>query len=607
MQAIILAAGMGRRLGELTIENTKCMLEVNDIKLIDRALCLLVKLPLKRVVMVVGYRADSVRNYVGNSYNGVEIVYVENEIYDRTNNIYSLYLARNYLTEMDTILLESDLIFEERVLQKLVEHPYPNLALVDKYESWMDGTVVKIDNDNNIQSFVAKKYFDWQDIPEYYKTVNIYKFSREFSMTHYVPMLIAYSQALGNNEYYEQVLRVVSIMDNTSIKVLPLEGEKWYEIDDIQDLDIASSMFARDDDEQWRSYTFRYGGYWRYPKMLDFCYLVNPYYPSERMINEMKASFDILVREYPSGMSVNSMLAAKYFGLCKEKIVVGNGAAELIKELVEGYVGVMGVTFPTFEEYPNRLPAERIVRYVPSGNGFTYGVDDYINFFSDKRVDTLLLINPDNPSGNYISYSDVMKLVEWTKLRGTRLVIDESFVDFAKVDGEFSLLDNEVLEQNPHLIVIKSISKSYGVPGLRLGVLASGDEKLISELKKRVAIWNINSFGEFYMQIFGKYEYDYIRACQLFIEERETFFAQLSKIDYLRVFPSQANYFLCEVIGGQKSRDLSIKLLKEYDILIKDCSGKEAFDGRQYIRLAVRDRIDNSRLIEALKNYESSR
>lgn len=604
MQAIILAAGMGRRLGELTGGNTKCMVMVNNKRLINRALDVITsQTEISKIVIVVGYKAENVKNHIGTQYNGVEVVYVDNPIYDRTNNIYSLYLAKDFLTASDTILLESDLIFEERIFSKLINSAEPNVALVDKYESWMDGTVVTIDNDNYIKTFISKKYFDWKDIPNYYKTVNIYKFSKEFSTSHYVPMLEAYSQALGNNEYYEQVLRVISLMDNTAIKALPLNGEKWYEIDDIQDLDIAKSMFLETDNEQWEAYTSRYGGYWRYPKLLDFCYLVNPYFPTNGMINEMKANFEVLLREYPSGMAVNSLLAAKYFGLSTEYTVVGNGAAELIKSYIERYTKKLGVVYPTFEEYPNRKLKTDIIRYIPPTDGFVYGIDEYMIFFENSDADTLLLINPDNPSGNYIPFCDLLTLIEWSKKVGKKLIVDESFVDFADVDGKSSLLDNSILANNTHLIVIKSISKSYGVPGLRLGILASADLDLISRLKKDVAIWNINSFGEFYMQIFGKYEKDYQKACKLFIQERKSFYKALTEIPFLKVFQSQANYFMCEVIGTQfTSKELAMQLLKE-NILIKDCSGKDGFCDRQYIRLAIRDKVDNQRLIDNLKAY----
>ena len=600
MQAIILAAGMGKRLGEYTQNNTKCMLEVNGVKLIDRALSCLNDIQVSRVILVVGYQGQNVKDYIGSSYKGTPIIYVENQFYDKTNNIYSLFLAKDYLLQDDTILLESDLIYEPAVVKKLLDDNYPNITLVDKYESWMDGTVVTVDEENRITRFIDKNSFKFEEIKSYYKTVNIYKFSKEFSTKYYVPFLAAYSIALGNNAYYEQVLRVILHLHDAPLKALPLTGEKWYEIDDIQDLDIASSIFSPTDDEHYRAIASRYGGYWRYPQMLDFCYLVNPYFPPQRMIDEIKASFETLMREYPSGMRVNSLLASRNFGVKQEFIIVGNGAAELIKAYMENWTDILGNIIPTFEEYPNRLDSEHLVQFIPKAVGFTYTAEDIKQFFADKDIDTLLLINPDNPSGNYIPFEDLLDLIQWTKEKGLKFIVDESFVDFAKVDGPFSLFDNCILSENPHLTVVKSISKSYGVPGFRLGVLASGNSDLIKLMKKQVAIWNINSYGEFFMQIYEKYQKDYEKACEHFREERDKFYKELITIPYLTVYPSQANYFLCKVNDKYTSHELALKLLK-YNIFIKDCCKKQAFNGESYIRLAVRDRKDNNYLIDILK------
>lgn len=600
MQAIILAAGMGKRLGEYTHDNTKCMLEVNGVRLIDRALDALESVGVSRIVLVVGYKGQNVKDYVGYEYRGIPIEYVENPIYDKTNNIYSLFLAKDYLLAEDSLLLESDIIFESSIIEKLVNNPYPSLALVDKFESWMDGTVVKIDENGRIIRLIDKTRFNFDDIADYYKTVNIYKFSKEFSSKYYVPFLIAYSTALGDNEYYEQVLRIILHLQDAPLKALPLAGEMWYEIDDVQDLDIASGMFAPTDEEHYNAYISRYGGYWRYPKMLDFCYLVNPYFPPQRMIDEIKSNFEILMREYPSGMRVNSLLASKNFNVKQEFIVIGNGAAELIKCLMENWTGRLGNVLPTFEEYPNRRDEGKLVQFVPQNKGFKYTADELMQFFGDKGVDTLLLINPDNPSGNYIPFNDLLRLIDWTKEKGIRFVVDESFVDFADVEGQFSLFDNSILVANPHLIIVKSISKSYGVPGFRLGVLASGNTEIIARMKKEVAIWNINSYGEFFMQIYEKYHKDYIKACDAFRAERAIFLSELKDIPYLEVYDSQANYFLCKVKERFTSRELALRLLK-YNILIKDCGTKKAFEGGNYIRLAVRDREDDRRLIETLR------
>ena len=601
MQAIILAAGMGRRLKELTKDNTKCMVKVNGVTLIDRMLTQLSGLKLNRVVIVVGYEGQKLMDYIGDRYSErLDIVFVNNPIYDKTNNIYSLALAREYMKEDDTLLLESDLIFDDRMFSLILDNPYPNLALVAKYQTWMDGTMVRIDEDDNIVNFITKKAFKYSDVEYYYKTVNIYKFSREFIVNKYLPFLDAYSSALGNNEYYEQVLRVICMLDNSDLKALPISNERWYEIDDIQDLDIAEALFASDE-EHHRLYMRRFGGYWRFPDMLDYCYLVNPYFPSRHLKDEMRANFDALLTEYPSGMYVNSLLAGKCFGVKQEYIVPGNGAAELIKSLMEKVEGRLGVIYPTFEEYPNRRSADSLEIFVPETEDFHYTADDVMEYFSKHKPETLLLINPDNPSGNYIPYEDVLRLASWCRSEGVRLVVDESFVDFSTEFPRNTLLRNDILEQFPDMIVVKSISKSYGVPGLRLGIMASADKELISFVKKDVSIWNLNSFAEFFMQIYTKYEGDYRKAALKFQKEREVFKKELMSVPFLRVFDSESNYFLCEVLPPYGSYGLAVRLLNEHNILIKDCSTKKVFGGKSYIRLAIRDRKDNERLVGALR------
>ena len=593
MQAIILAAGMGKRLGELTKGNTKCMVEVGGETLIARLLRQLDKQHLSKIVLVVGYKAHELKNYLATIQIQTPVEFVENTVYDQTNNIYSLYLAKDYLVAEDTLLFESDLIMEDAVITKLLQYPYPDLALVDKYESWMDGTVVTIDEENRIQRFIPGSQFKYEEIPSYYKTVNVYKFSQQFSATMYVPFLKAYCTALGKNEYYEQVLRVITMLDNSGMRALPLEGEQWYEIDDIQDLDIAESIFT---ERQYDLLCSRYGGYWRYPHMLDFCYLVNPYFPNRRLRDELAASFQRLLTEYPSGQRVNSLLAAKDFGVKQDYIAVGNGAAELIKVLFEQVLGKVGIVRPTFEEYPNRLMPDQIVAYDTQAPDFSYTADDLMNYFEDKKIWSLLLINPDNPTGNYIPYADCLRLAQWCEERDITFVLDESFIDFSTEHPTF--FNNEILEDFPHLIVIKSISKSYGVPGLRLGLIATSNITLMQNIRRSVSIWNINSFGEFFLQILGKYEKNYLQAMDTFRAERLRYVEQLQTIDYLRVIPSEANYVLCEVLAPHTPRELAIHLLKKANILIKDCTSK---CNAPFIRLAVRDTKDNNTLINALR------
>lgn len=598
MQAIILAAGMGRRLKNLTQDNTKCMVKVNGVTLIDRMLHQIESHHLSRIIIVVGYEGQKLIDYIASLGISTPITYVNNPIYDKTNNIYSLALAKDWLCKEDTLLFESDLIFEDSVLDALIKDPRDTLALVDKYESWMDGTCVKLADDDSIESFVPGKKFKFNEIKKYYKTVNIYKFSKEFSNTHYVPFLNAYQAALGENEYYEQVLRVITMLDEPVIKAKRLDGQRWYEIDDIQDLDIAESIFTPDQDERVRLLQGRYGGYWRYPKLIDFCYLVNPYFPPERMKDELRANFDTLLTQYPSGMRVNSLLAAKNFDVNHENIIVGNGAAELIKSLMGYLKGSTGFVRPTFDEYPNRYERGSSVDFIPDNRDYSYTADDLICYFDDKKISNLIVVNPDNPSGNYIPKANLLKLIAWAKGKGIRLVIDESFVDFADEENS-TLIEQSLLENNPQLFVMKSISKSYGVPGLRLGVLASGDKEAIASMKKDVAIWNINSFGEFYMQIEEKYKADYEVALVQIRGERYRFQNELVKIKGVRVIPSQANFVMVELEQSISPKELLKKLLVKHNLLIKELTTKT--NGRNYLRLAVRNTEDNDKLIAAMK------
>ena len=405
------------------------------------------------------------------------------------------------------------------------------------------------------------------------------------------------------------------MLNDHDLKALPVGQEKWYEIDDKQDLDIAEAIFAEDKDVI-RKYYGRYGGFWRFPQMLDYCYLVNPYFPSKRLKDELRSNFDTLLTEYPSGMKVNTLIASKSFGVSEQYVVPGNGAAELIKVLMEDTLtfNVQCSTFkvgfirPTFEEYPNRYDKEQQVTFVPQNEDYRYTADDLMAFFNDKDISQLMVINPDNPSGNFIPKADILRLAQWCDERSIRLLVDESFVDFSEDYAYNSLLSDEILEQYPRMAVMKSISKSYGVPGLRLGILASADKDLIARIKKKVSIWNLNSFAEFFMQIYNKHEKDYQRACAKFVAERDSFEAQLRTVPFLRVMPTEANYFLCEVLPPFKASEIVIRMLKQHNILTRDCSGKPGLDpNKQYMRIAVRNHEDNTRLVAGLKALTANR
>ena len=599
MQAIILAAGMGRRLKKLTEHQSKCMVPINGTPMIERMLKQLDSCGLNRIILVTGHAGQGLKEFISTLSIHTPVIFVDNPIYQTTNNIYSLYLAKDYLTQDDTLLLESDLVFEEDILFQLLKDPYPNLALVARFESWMDGTVVLLDGQSNITKFLTRRDFCFEDIHTYYKTINIYKFSRTFSTTHYVPFLEAYSKALGNNEYYEQVLKVISLLDDHDLKASRVENRFWYEIDDEQDLDIAESIFT-DSHDRLARLSKRYGGFWRYPGLLDFCYLVNPYFPNSRLLGEIKASFERLVTSYPSGLEVNNLLAAKSLGLDCRHVVVGNGAAELIKPLIQSYEHGIGVICPSFEEYANC--ARNVISYDSSNCSFSCSAKDIISFFHGKTIDALVIVNPNNPTGSYLTRQEVLALAADCARQNRTLILDESFIDFSSVKEHASLLTEDILEAWPNLVIIKSISKSYGVPGLRLGLLACSSPRVISYIKQALPIWNINSFGEYFLQIFEKYKTDYAEALEQFRHTRTTFCQDLSAIRQLSVYPSQANFLMCEITDGGRAPQIAELLLNRYNILVKDLSGKSGMGNREFLRIAIMTEEENACLVNALKH-----
>jgi histidinol-phosphate/aromatic aminotransferase/cobyric acid decarboxylase-like protein len=350
----------------------------------------------------------------------------------------------------------------------------------------------------------------------------------------------------------------------------------------------------------------RYGGYWRFPGLLDYCYLVNPYFPPKRLVKEMGSSFQTLLTQYPSGASVQGSLAGKVFGVEPERIAVGNGAAELIDAVSRLMKGKIAIATPAFNEYPARFGLERTVLIPTSPKGFSYRPDELEAAMAG--ADILILVNPDNPSGHFLDQAETKGLVDRLLAAGKKVIVDESFADFAEKSLRFTLLDDAYLAGRPGLLVIKSVSKSYGVPGIRLGVLATGDTVLVRAVRKLLPVWNINSLGESFLQIADKYKSDYRSACDKLAAERRRFAALLEATGRLAVYPSQANYLLCRLSDGTSSRQLATKLLDENRIFIKDLAGKSGFpEGGQFIRLAVRRKEENDRLIAALQGERSTK
>ena len=237
MQALILAAGFGRRLRPITEKIPKALVEVNGTPLLINALNHLSKYGVKEVIIVVGHMKEKIVEKVGFNHFNMRIIYVDNPKYSETNNVYSLYLAKNYIHD-DLIMLECDLFYNWNLINTIVQGQADCNILVSPYDKkTMDGTVVKVDSKNNAEALIIKRDqgegFDYTNMM---KTVNIYKFKKEFIVNKFLPAIELYIQTQSVNSYYELVLGSLIYFGNSNIKVVPINATEWCEIDDMNDL-----------------------------------------------------------------------------------------------------------------------------------------------------------------------------------------------------------------------------------------------------------------------------------------------------------------------------------------------------------------------------------
>lgn len=597
MQGIILAAGMGIRISKHIKDGLKCMIEINGEKLIKRQIESLTNAGVNRIIIVCGYKKEVLKKYITENFKDIKIEFVDNDDYKTTNNIYSLYLAKEFLKEDDTILVESDLVFDYSIINKLVEDKNKNVAAIAKYKVWMDGTVVTLDNDI-ITAFFGKNKFNTKNIDKYYKTINIYKLSKQDCINDLVPHMEEYINKNRVNEFYEEVFKDLIKNDKITINAKIIENEKWYEIDNITDLEIAKCLFSNN----IASYEKRFGGYWNFNNLIDFCYLENPKFPTNELLEKIKYFSRDLITKYPSGRSIENINASRIFNVIENEIIVGNGSAELIKSLGRFLSGKLMLQIPVFNEYITCFEKCEIIKNDVSKKDYIYGKNEIIKDM--QKCDVIALVNPDNPTGNFINYNDMLEIIDEANKRNKTIIVDESFIDFADKDKRYTLIEHSILQKYKNLIVIKSISKSYGVPGIRLGVLATANKEILEKLKTDLPIWNVNSIAEYFLQIVGLYKKEYEQACNYVEEQRNELYNSLSKLSFLKVYKSQANYIMCKLLK-YNTKDIAEYLLNNYNILIKTLNKKEGFNNENYIRITVKSEEDNKKLLDALRNIEN--
>lgn len=235
--ALLLAAGMGSRLAPLTDATAKCLVGLSGVPILERLLRTLARYQFSRLVVVLGHEADDIQDYLGSRCGGIEISYVTSSCYRTTNNIYSLWLARELIDEA-VVLIESDLVFDEELFAEML---HPDCAAVSRQLPWMNGTTVTLD-----ATGVAAFCLGEMSRPDasHYKTVNIYSFSRD-TWRSICGRLDTYVAAKRTGDYYESVFAEMVADGSLTLAPVLFDAESWYEIDTLEDLAAAEAIFPR--------------------------------------------------------------------------------------------------------------------------------------------------------------------------------------------------------------------------------------------------------------------------------------------------------------------------------------------------------------------------
>ena len=600
-RAVILAAGMGARLRPLTADVPKCLVEVDGQLILLRALRALAAQGVTEVVIVVGYQADAIRRRVGARFAGLDIHYVDAPRYATTNNICSLWDAREFC-DQDILLLEGDVVFDDDVVARLLLEPGSSMAVAPHLRG-LSGTVVQLDADGRVDAFVLGaeqgNHFDPSDA---FKTVNIYLLRGELLREHVLPELCRRVERGEVHDYYESVFRDLvadgSIDDLVGVDV---SASRWYEVDDHRDLDVAEFSFL-DRDAQFQRIQELHGSYWRYG-FVDHSYLYNLHFPPDAMLDGFRDELSEIVTSYPVGQHELARLVADWTGADPDQLVVANGGAELIKLLGEHMVTRLTIPVPSFNEYENVLAPGQLNRFALDAATFELDVDAFADSAIRSGSDFAVVVTPNNPTALSVDREDVLRLARRLAEHDCRLIVDESFIEFSRAGRAGSV--ESVVHAHPNLVVLKSMSKVFGIAGLRIGYLLTSDREFSEAVRARLPIWNVNGLAEAFLRSVGRYRREFEASCELVRATAHGLYEQLRELRGIEPLEPDANFVFCRIAAhGVAAPELVRRLYVTHNLLIKDCASKSMPNADRFLRIASRTPAENRRLVEALATLD---
>jgi histidinol-phosphate/aromatic aminotransferase/cobyric acid decarboxylase-like protein/NDP-sugar pyrophosphorylase family protein len=596
-RALILAAGLGQRLRPLTADIPKCLVEVNGVPILFRSLRVLASAGVTEAIIVVGHEAAQVRQRVGHSFAGIDILYVDAPLYDTTNNIRSLWDARRYC-DQDILLLEGDVVFDRDVVMRLRAQVGSSLAVAPDNANF-SGTVVHHDDDGFVTAFILGADLDGRfEGNAAQKTVNIYLLRAEVLRTKVLPELCRQVDGGNVQAYYETVLRdLVADGSLPDLVAVDVSTSRWYELDDYRDLEMAEFMFLSRD-RQFDRIQSLHGSYWRYG-VVDHSYLYNLHFPPPAMLDALRAELPDVVTNYPVGQSELDRLVAQWTAADPASVVVGNGAAELIKVLGQHFIEKMTIPVPSFNEYENVLRPEQLDRVALDPVTLELDLDAFAASARRAGSNVAVLVTPNNPTALSVDRTAVLELASRLADHQCRLIVDESFIEFSR-SGRAASVEGDV-DDYPNLVIIKSMSKVFGIAGLRIGYLLSADRHFTAAVRAHLPIWNLNGMAESFLRQVGRYRSEFAASCEVVHDTCQDLYHALRKLPGLTAFQPDANFVFCKIIApGLTGQGLARRLYVEHNMLIKDCASKTMPDADRYLRIASRTAAENRRLVDAL-------
>ncbi len=343
---------------------------------------------------------------------------------------------------------------------------------------------------------------------------------------------------------------------------------------------------------------------------VDACFLSNPY-ATELFLHYFKkelietGEINKVLEFYPSQNKEISLLVGSHLSIDPARIFIANGATEIIQAIIHNFVkGKLLINIPTFSPYYEfALPGTEVVYYnLKKEDNFRLDPDQYIAYVKEAKPNTIVLINPNNPDGGYLPHKEMLRVIKelaWVP----NIVIDESFIHFAFENSSLVLPSIvNLIEQYPNLFIIKSMSKDFGIAGIRCGYAILPPDK-VAQLLKTGYLWNSSGLAEYFFRLYTRKDFinEYEEVRKKYITESLFFVTELNQIPKIKVYPTKANFVLIEILNGKTADDISTELLLNHGIYVRNCSDKIGLNG-QFIRVATRYKEENEYIVKSLRS-----